>query len=217
MPPRPDFLLYLARRIDSLPVTMVVAMRRGEAPHEIRFAQLLSQDAAQMLSLEPLSVDASSMVVRGALGPRADEALCRSCHEATQGNPFYLRELAAALKAEGGRPTVGLAQRVRALGIDAIATNVLLRLARLGTDCERLAEALAVLGAGACVASRGDAGLAGPRPRRASRRRDARRRPVGNRLGADVRAPDRQRGDLLAATCGPAGSSARVGRPPPGG
>jgi DNA-binding CsgD family transcriptional regulator len=97
--------------------------------------------------------------VRAVLGPRADEELCRSCHEATRGNPFYLRELALALKAEGGRPTVALADRVRGLGVGAISSKVLLRLAGLGPDCGQLAEALSILGPGANL--RSVAGLAG--------------------------------------------------------
>ncbi len=141
------FLLYLAQRIGSLPVLLVVAMRPGDP---VRLAEL-SELAERVLPLAPLSVQASATVVRRALGPRADEALCESCHDATHGNPFYLRELAAALWAEGERPSVDLARRVRALGVGAIATNVLLRLARLGTDCERLAQAVVILGPGASL------------------------------------------------------------------
>ena len=54
------------------------------------------------------------------LGPRADEDLCRSCHEATGGNPFYLRELVADLRSEGRRPTVEVARSVRSLGGRAV-------------------------------------------------------------------------------------------------
>ena len=141
------FLLYLARRISSVPVLLVVAMRPADP---VRLAEL-SQLAEQVLTLAPLTVQASATVVRRALGPRADEELCESCHDATHGNPFYLRELAAALRAEGERPSVDLVRRVRALGVTAIATNVLLRLARLGSNCERLARAVAILGPGASL------------------------------------------------------------------
>ena len=114
-----------------------------------------------MLPLAPLSVQASATVVRRALGPRADEALCESCHDATHGNPFYLRELAAALWAEGERPSVELARRVRALGVGAIATNVLLRLARLGHRLRALGAGGGNPGTGRLVASCRDVGLAG--------------------------------------------------------
>jgi predicted ATPase len=165
------FLLYLGRRIDSLPVLMLVASRPGDP---VRLAAL-SELAVRVLPLAPLSVEASATLVRRALGQRADEELCRSCHDATHGNPFYLRELAAALKAEGGRPSVELAERVRSLGINAIATNVLLRLTRLGPDCEQLAQSVAILGPGA--------GLLTPRcsPRSIATEPDSPRTPCARR------------------------------------
>jgi DNA-binding CsgD family transcriptional regulator len=145
------FLLYLARRIDSLPVLLVVAVRTGETGEAQRLGPELEMLADAALRIRPLTSDGSGHVVRGVLGPRADEELCRSCHEVTRGNPFYLRELALALKVDGGRPTVDLARRVRGLGVATISRRVLLRLARLGGDCERLAQALSILGPGATL------------------------------------------------------------------
>ncbi len=140
------FLDYLIRRIEGLPVLLVAALRTGEPVGRGEHAAAWAQPQVRVLRPAVLSTEASARVVRGVLGPRADEGLCRSCYEATQGNPFYLRELAAALAVEGGRPTVELARNVRLLGVDAIRASVLVRLARLGADCERLVEALAVLG-----------------------------------------------------------------------
>jgi DNA-binding CsgD family transcriptional regulator len=145
------FLIYLARRIESLPVLLAVVARTGDRSGSGALAATLGGLGGSVLRPAPLSEDASAQVVRGVLGPRADEDLCRSCHAATRGNPFYLRELAAALKAEGGRPTVEMAGSVRALGAGSIASSVLLRLARLGPDCERLAEAVTVLGPGSSL------------------------------------------------------------------
>jgi hypothetical protein len=139
------FVAYLARRIESLPVLLGAALRSGESEGNELLASLsgLSQ---VVLHPAPLSEHASGQVVRSVLGPRADEELCRSCHDVTRGNPFYLRALAVALKEEGRPPSPELARRVRTLGGGAIARSVLLRLSRLGSDCERLAEALAILG-----------------------------------------------------------------------
>ena len=153
------FLLYLARRIESLPVLLAIALRAGESGEAQQLGPELESLADTVLQIGPLSSGASGRVVRRVLGPRADEELCRSCHEATRGNPFYLRELARALIAEGGRPTVELAHRVRGLGVAAISRRVLLRLARLGSDCDQLAQALSILGPGATL--RGAAELAG--------------------------------------------------------
>ena len=55
---------------------------------------------------------------------RADEELCRSCHVATGGNPFYLCAATAALAAEPGRPTVEVAKRVRELGAGTVGRTV---------------------------------------------------------------------------------------------
>ena len=140
------FLVYLSRRIDSLPVLLAVAARSGEVPDRSGLAAL-SESAAERLAPGALSEHASTVIVRHELGPRADEELCRSCYEAVAGNPFYLHALLAALRAEGGRPSVEVAARLRALGAGAVGRSVLVRLARLGPDCERLAEAVAVLAA----------------------------------------------------------------------
>ncbi len=140
------FVSYLARRIQSLPVLLVAAVRLGETFGAIA---ALPELAATVLRPHALSEEATSAVVRRELGAPADEDLCRSCHEATGGNPFFLHELTAALKTEKSRPTAEMARHVRSLGAGAIAHNVLFRLVRLGDDCERLAQALAVLGPGA--------------------------------------------------------------------
>ena len=145
------FLVYLARRVDSLPVLLAVVMRTAEGGHARPIVSVLHELGASEVKVRPLSEEASGALVRSRLGARADEALCRSCHEATGGNPFYLRELTTALTAEAGRPTVELARRVRELGAGTIGRAVLLRLARLGADCERLAQAVAVLGPGSSL------------------------------------------------------------------
>ena len=142
------FVEYLARRIESLPVLLAVALRPGEGSAGPRLAEL-EELAACVLRPRPLSEDASAVLVRRSLGMRAGEELCRSCHEATSGNPFYLRALATALESEPANRGADAADRVRELGSGAIARSVLMRLARLGHDCELLAQAAAVLGPGA--------------------------------------------------------------------
>jgi DNA-binding CsgD family transcriptional regulator len=137
------FLVYLTGRIQSLPVLLAVAVRSEELSETIA---AMPEVATSVLRPGPLSEDASAVLVRGELGPRANEELCRSCHEATGGNPFYRRELVTALAAEDVRPTVQVARRVRSLGAGTIGRNVLLRLVRLGPECERLVEALTILG-----------------------------------------------------------------------
>jgi hypothetical protein len=69
------FLEYLARRIDELPVTLMVALRAGEPSGRAELGVALAQYAARRLRPSPLSEEASGQVVRGVLGARADDAL----------------------------------------------------------------------------------------------------------------------------------------------
>jgi len=153
------FLLYLARRVESVSVLMAVAVRLGEDPDPGGSVAMLSEVAAAVLQPATLTETSSRDLVRGRLGARADEDLCRACHQATGGNPFFLRELTVALAAEPLRPSVDLARRVQVLGAGAIAGSVIVRLARLGSDCEQLAAAVAVLAGGSPL--RHGAALAG--------------------------------------------------------
>jgi hypothetical protein len=115
------FLVYLARRVDSLPVLLAVGVRRGERGGPTQLVAGLSEVASRVLAPAPLSADAAGVLVRRTLGVRADEELCRSCHVATGGNPFYLRELANALQRADSRPTMEVARSVRSLGVGAVA------------------------------------------------------------------------------------------------
>jgi len=153
------FLLYLARRVESLSVLMAVAIRLGEDPDPGGSVAMLSEVAAAVLQPAPLTEASSRDLVRGRLGVQADEDLCRACHQATGGNPFFLRELTVALAAEPLPASVDRARRVQVLGAGAIAGSVIVRLARLGSDCERLAAAVAVLAGGSPL--RHGAALAG--------------------------------------------------------
>jgi DNA-binding CsgD family transcriptional regulator len=142
------FLVHLARRIDSLPVVLLAAARLGEAPDTTGALTALSAAADAIVRPAPLSESAAAVLVRRELGARVDDELCRVCVEATGGNPFYLEALIAALRSEGGRPTVELATHVLGLGAGALGRSLLVRLARLGEDCQRLARAVAVLAPG---------------------------------------------------------------------
>jgi DNA-binding CsgD family transcriptional regulator len=174
------FLLYLSRRIDSLPAMLVVSQRRGEVTGPLT---ALSERAALVLEPAPLSEAGSAELVRRELGPRADEELCRSCHVATGGNPFYLRELVADLRREDRRPTVEVARSVRSLGAGTVGRSVLVRIGRLGLACDHLARAIAILGPGAALRHAG--ALAN------LERRDA--ETAADRLrSADVLAPERE-------------------------
>jgi DNA-binding CsgD family transcriptional regulator len=138
------WLLYLARRLGDLTAAVIVAVRSGEPRAQGGvLAALADSDLGERISLGPLSERGSVWVVRDGWDA-ADEEVCRACFEVTGGNPFLLRELVRALRAESPGSTV--AQRVRALTPQAVSRSVIVRLGRLPDETAVLALALAVLG-----------------------------------------------------------------------
>ncbi len=158
------FLAYLAQRIDGLPVTLLLAGRPADPPATATttisaststststetahlWAQLAANPQAIAISPQPLSVPATVAWTRDQLSPEADEEFCRACHNATGGNPLFLRELLRTLDAEGVLPSAAAATEVGTVGPAAVRRFVLYRLAALGTEAGELARAVAVLG-----------------------------------------------------------------------
>ena len=120
-----DVIAMLGRRIDSLPVLLVLTLRDGDLKpdHPLRVALGgLRAPMSTFVDLAPLSPEAVAMLA----GPGSD-----SVHAVTGGNPFFVSELLAA------RPAAGLPP--------SIARAVLGRAARLEADARRLLELVSVV------------------------------------------------------------------------
>jgi len=142
-----EFLLYLARRLDGLPVLVLGAVREGEPhDHEEAIAEL-SADAT-VIRPGPLSRAGVADVVSEAVGRPVADDLVSACHTATAGNPFFLRELLAALELPAGAANPIPAEAIRAAGPATVARSILLRLGRLGPAPAKLAMAAALMGEG---------------------------------------------------------------------
>ena len=157
-PPSVRWLAYLARRIDSLPVSLLVACRPLDPaapsptdamePRSRELLRLLLDDAPPHV-LQPLSATGARAVVRAGLGDLADPAFCDACQGATGGNPFLLRELLADLDREGIAPTAAMASQVTRIAPDNVTNSIARRLAAHGPLAIELAQMVAVLGADA--------------------------------------------------------------------
>ena len=166
------FLVYVLRRIEELPILLVVAARPAEPGAEEALLEPLRHDPlTRLLHPAPLSETAASLIVRAAFSPRADAELCRACRDATGGNPLLLRMLSHALRAEGADPTTRGEGRVTGLAPQVMAESVLPRLRRLPAEAEAFAGAVAVLGVR--VELRHAAALAGIETGPATRAADA--------------------------------------------
>ncbi len=137
------WLNYMAGRIRDMPILLLVATRPPEANGE-ELSGLIGDEL--VVALEPLAVESVAEVIRSQFARAGDAGFVKSCHEASGGNPFYLRELVRAAIADGIEPTDEQAARVPQLGSREVARSILVRLARRGPRARRLANAVAVLG-----------------------------------------------------------------------
>jgi AAA ATPase-like protein len=165
------WLVGLVRRVDELPLTLVVAVRTGEPVADPgTLGELLAGATGTSLRLRPLGADAAATIVRAAL-PTAGPTLTSACHTATGGNPFLLTTLLAHLRAERIEPDETAAAAVEGIGPHLVTRWVDQRLRRLPDGTADVARALAVLGPAATV--RHAAALAGLEIERAAVLTDA--------------------------------------------
>jgi AAA ATPase domain len=143
------FLSYLAGRLEGVGVLVMVAARRGEAPAADDLLEVVMRErVTNVVQLRPLSVGATASLLGREYQDEVAPEFARACHDATRGNPFYLRELIHALRADGIDPTAAQVSRVAGQGPASVARSVLTRIAGLSPAAVSVARALAVLGGG---------------------------------------------------------------------
>lgn len=146
-PPSLQFVLYVLHRLDELPLAMLLTRRVGRADEASdALNAIAAHPRVTIETLTPLRAEAVGRLVGNALGERASPALVEACHEATAGNPFYLRELLLALAEEDRLTSDQLAAHARALAPEAVTRIVRVRVGRLGSAAGRLSRAVAILG-----------------------------------------------------------------------
>lgn len=140
------YLAYLVKRLEGLPVLVVLALRTGEEhPDDALLADLALDASVTVLRPAPLSAEAAATLVQERLGEGADQFV-EACHRMTSGNPLLLRQLLRALADEGVRPDISHVDTVRAVGSRAVSALVTLRLRRMPVAVTAAARAVAVLG-----------------------------------------------------------------------
>jgi tetratricopeptide (TPR) repeat protein len=139
------FLSFLASRLDGLPVLLILAGRPVEESGGVTLGSLLSGAEVRVLRPGLLGGAAAAQLVRSTI-PDATDELCRGCLAASGGNPFFLRELAEALR-EGPPTPRGVPDVVPR----SVAAAIRARIARLPAAARELACAAAVLGDGSAL------------------------------------------------------------------
>ena len=174
-----DWLAFLARRLEDLPVLLALGVRAGDpgagapALEAIR-AEPLSDACCGRPSLD--AAETADLATR-LWGRPVDDDFAAACHAWTGGNPHYISEVVAGLRADGLDPDAAPPSGCAPTPPERLSTLTRQRLARLSEPAVALAEAVAVLAGGARLDRA--AVLAGLDPAAAAtRRRRARRRPA---------------------------------------
>jgi DNA-binding CsgD family transcriptional regulator len=155
-------LAFIARRLEGLPLSLILATRPLDPALTPEAATLVGDPAAEMIVLPPLTEAAIGTLVAARLAGEPDARFVRACLEVTGGNPFLVGELLEEAAARDLAPTALVALDLGEIVPRGVANAVLLRLARQPPAATKLARALSALGDGAQVGDAGElAGLAG--------------------------------------------------------
>ena len=109
--PSLQFVAYLCRRLDRLPVAVVVTVRAGERGDSREpLDALVAEPGVLRLRPEPLSAAGVATLLGDALDEPPDGAFAAACRAQTVGNPFLLTELTRDLGRRVPQAAVGEAQ-----------------------------------------------------------------------------------------------------------
>jgi len=141
------WISHLQRRLDGLPLLVVVASRPpSQSRNEQLVVEILGDPATGTVRPNALSRDSAAFLAREAFGVEPAAEFVDACQKATGGNPLFLEALLDTLRREGVEPTAAQAPRVLAVGPEPVARAVSLRLSRVSPEATTLAGAVAVLG-----------------------------------------------------------------------
>jgi DNA-binding CsgD family transcriptional regulator len=144
------FLTFLARRIEGRPIILLTGLREAEPGNDpALLGDLVHDPAATRIRPGPLGEGAVTALVEERMARPAEREFVAACLESTGGNPLLLTQLVIALAGEGVLPDAGHVAHVNQIGPRAISRTVLVRLARLPSEAQAVARAVAVLGDGA--------------------------------------------------------------------
>jgi DNA-binding CsgD family transcriptional regulator len=139
------WLVFLAERIDDLPVVIVGAARPDEPGADQPLLDALTAGSSEALRPAPLSPGAATTLIRARL-PDAVDQFGTAGHRATGGNPFLLGELASEFAERRLTGSAADASDVIEFGSERVGRAIRRRLRALPDAATSVARAIAVLG-----------------------------------------------------------------------
>lgn len=144
-PPSVRVLAHLARRVEGLPLLVVLASRDGaEAPAAL--SAVRASPAAARLAPRPLSAPATGRLLADAAGVDPGSRAVEVCHRISGGNPFLIGEVVLALHQSGQAVDDKTVGALESTPPESLSHAVMLRVGFLGAEAVAVARAVAVLG-----------------------------------------------------------------------
>ncbi len=156
--PSQRFVAHLVRRLEGLPVLLMVTIREprsGTAQEKALTGGLAAEQGVNVLRPGAIGGEACAELAREALGDAVSPAFRDACREITGGNPLLLHALLAELAAERITGTDADVAHVRRLTPSAVSRSVLLQLGRMPAEAVLAARGIAVLGTAATTSRAG--------------------------------------------------------------
>ena len=145
-PASASWLVYLARRIEGLPVSLLLGARPVEpGAGDLLLDQLRATQGLERVEPPGLSPAGVDVLARTVLGEQVDGAFSQACHAVTGGTPFYVAELLRALAQDGVTGIATNVQAIEGLTPRTVVDATLARLGRLPPEARSVAEAAALL------------------------------------------------------------------------
>ena len=143
------WLHYLARRLEGLPVLLLVGTRPPEQANlPVLVGELLADPSGVVMRPRGLGQESAAALARERLGDEPAAAFAAALETGSGGNPLYLVALIDAVWHQGLAPTAEHAPDVLELGPRAVSYGVSTRLGRLPAEATDLLRAAAILGDG---------------------------------------------------------------------
>jgi DNA-binding CsgD family transcriptional regulator len=148
------FVRYLSRRLEGLPVLVVLAARPSEPGPPAAALRELTEELEGAAVRPALLSEAATAAMLGVVVDAAGDDLVTAAHAATGGNPLLLVSLLGELAEAGDEDLAALdAERIATMGATRLAAGITARAGRLDPRAVEVAGAVAVLGEGSDLGS----------------------------------------------------------------
>ena len=141
-----EWLQFLARRLTTSSVHLVMTTRSRRAGRATASDPLVSDASTRRFVMRPLTIESTTAMITRHLGAEVTSRIAARAHQVTGGNPLLIARMLSALDEVGG--VVITEDQIENLSSPVVARSVMSSVATLPAGALELLEAVAVLGEG---------------------------------------------------------------------